>query len=68
MLQKRLEYPLVHDTILIDDLGMHQESTKFVPRHLTHDLLQRANDENIFNNVIISDEKWVYGYDGETKQ
>jgi hypothetical protein len=48
---------------------MHQVTAKFVPRLLTDDLLQTANNDEIFlKNVITSDEKWVYGYDVETKQ
>jgi hypothetical protein len=31
-LQKRLDYPLVHDIILIEDLGKHRVPAKFVPR------------------------------------
>jgi hypothetical protein len=43
-------------TILTEDLGMHWVSAKFVPRLLTDDLLQRANDDqNILKNVIIGD-------------
>jgi hypothetical protein len=54
-------------TILMKDLGMHQVSTKFVPRILTDDqklqqffmcenLLQRANDdENLLKNVHTGD-------------
>jgi hypothetical protein len=71
-LQKRLEYPLVHATILMEDLGMHRVSAKFVPRLLTDDLqnvLQRANDgESLLKNVITSNETWVYSCDIETKQ
>jgi hypothetical protein len=51
------------------DLRMHRVSAKFVPRLLTDDLLQRANDdENLFKNVITGDETCVYNYDVETKQ
>lgn len=52
--------------LLTEDFGMHRVSAKFVPRHLTDDLL-RANDENIMKNVITSDVIWVYGDDVETK-
>jgi hypothetical protein len=41
-------------TILTEDLGMHLVTAKFVPRLLTDDLLQRANDtQNLLKNVIM---------------
>jgi hypothetical protein len=47
---------------------MHRVSEKFVPKLFTDDLLQTANEENLFKNVITGDETWVYNYDTETKQ
>lgn len=55
-------------TILAEDLGTHEVSKKLVPRLLTDDLLQRANDENLLKNVITGDNTWVYNYDTETKK
>jgi hypothetical protein len=56
-------------TILMEDLGMHQVSTKPVLRLLTDDLLKRANDNNyLLKTVITSNEMWVYDSDVETKQ
>jgi hypothetical protein len=53
----------------MEDLGMHQVSAKSVPRLLTDDLLQRANDnEYLFQTVITCNETWVYDYDVETKK
>ena len=58
---------------------MHRVAAKFVPRLLTEEqkqnrvtvsqeLLDRSNAyENFLKNVITGDEKWVYGYDVETK-
>jgi hypothetical protein len=51
----------------------------FVPRLLNdnhklqqificENLLQRPNDENRLKNAITDDERWVSGYDTETKQ
>jgi hypothetical protein len=28
----------------------------------------KNDDENLLKNIIIGDEKWVYGYDIETEQ
>jgi hypothetical protein len=47
---------------------MHQVSANFVPRIWIDDILQRANDEKIFKNVITGDKMWVSGYDIETKE
>jgi hypothetical protein len=58
-------------TILMEDLGMHLVSAKFVPRLLIDDLqnlLQRANGKNLLKNVVTGVETCVYGYDVETKQ
>ena len=58
---------------------MHRVAAKFVPRLLTEEqkqnrvtvrqeLFHRSNtDENFLENIITSDEMWVYGYDVETK-
>ena len=59
---------------------MKHVTAKFVPRFLTaeqkddqvsictdlHD--QAQNDPNFVSSVITGDERWVYGYDPETKQ
>jgi hypothetical protein len=59
---------------------MHRVAAKFVPRILTADQKQQrvnvctevrqlASDDEIFlSKVITGDERWVYGYDSETKQ
>ena len=59
---------------------MRRVTAKFVPRLLTAeqkddrvsictDLRDRAqNDPNFMSSVITGDERWVYGYDPETKQ
>jgi hypothetical protein len=78
-LHKRLEYLLVHDTILTEDLGIYRVPVKFVSRFLTDgqklqrfsirgNLLQRTNDANLLKNVIIRNKMWVYSYDTDTKQ
>jgi len=58
---------------------MHHAASKFVPRLLTpeqkehrvaicQELHQRALDDPSFmSRVITGDERWVYGYDPETK-
>lgn len=55
-------------TILMEDLGMHHVSAKFVQR-----LDWRSETATIFHlwkspNVIIGDETCVYSYDAKTKQ
>jgi hypothetical protein len=59
-------------TILMEDIGMHQVSAKFVPRLLTDDLqnlIQRASDsESLLKYVITSDETWMYSCGVEAKQ
>jgi histone-lysine N-methyltransferase SETMAR len=59
---------------------MRRISARFVPRLLSDDqkalrvsvcreLKQRTRDDPSFiSNIITGDEKWVYGYDPETKQ
>jgi Transposase. len=66
--------------ILTCDLNMHYVAAKFVPRLLTpeqkedrvaicQELWQHAPDDPSFmSRVIIWDERWIYGYDPETKQ
>ena len=66
--------------VLMEELGMHRVTAKFVPRILTDDqkqqrinvcteLRQLTSDvETFLSRVITSDKSWVYGYDSETKQ
>jgi len=66
--------------ILTEDLQMRPVTAKFVPRLLTAeqkddcmsvctDLRDRAqNDPNFMSSVNTGDERWIYGYDPETKQ
>ena len=65
--------------ILMENLGMHCITAKFVPCLLSQDQKQicvdvskehidHANaDENFLSNIITVDVTWVYGYDVETK-
>ena len=66
--------------VLTEELGMHHVAAKFVPRILTGDQKQQrvnictelrqfaSDDETFLSRVITGDEKWVYGYDPETKR
>jgi len=66
--------------ILTEELGMHRDAAKFVPRILTTDQKQlrvnvctelrqlASDDETFLSRVITGDESWVYGYNPETKQ
>jgi hypothetical protein len=62
------------------DLNMLRVAAKFVPRILliepmkwrltvaTNMLQEAESDENFMGQIITADEKWVYGYDPETKR
>ena len=66
--------------VLTEELGMHRVAAKFVPRILTADQKQQrvnvctelrelaSDDEEILSRIITGDERWVYGYDPETKR
>ncbi|VVC41351.1 Hypothetical protein CINCED_3A006888, partial [Cinara cedri] len=64
--------------LLSSGLDVSRVAAKFVPQLLTseqkenrltncQDLKNRSADINFIKNIISEDEKWVYGYDPETK-
>ena len=65
---------------MMEELGMHHVTAKFVPRILTADQKQQhinictelhqlaSDDETFLSRVITGDESWAYSYDPETKQ
>jgi hypothetical protein len=66
--------------VLMKELDMHCVAAKFVPRILADDQKQRhinvcnelhqvaSDNETFLSRVITGDERWVYGYDTDTKQ
>jgi len=66
--------------VLMEELGVHRVTAKFVPRNLTTDQKQQlvnvctelcqlgSDDETFLSRVITGDESWVYVYNPETKQ
>lgn len=57
--------------VLTENLNMHCDAAKFVPRvlalkqgHVSLELCEMANDDSTFIcRIIMGDESWIYSYD-----